>query len=214
MRPNIILEKYFDINEFISVDCITNICSHFNTCCQIRTEFFCYNDRKIDFLFIGQGGGEEEEKTLRPFIGDAGQRLRSIIEWILLDGYKFSVAFSNSVRCRPIKPNITPPKNRDPYPDEVSVCRKYVERDILKLKPRFVVPLGNSSTKFFIPEAKGKISEDHGKIFNIKIGELDQQIMPTFHPSFLIRNGKTFKKDNPGKYDCYVREDLINALSD
>lgn len=206
------LENYYPIHKKLYVNCESSSCPHFSNCCKIPTDYFTYENGIVDFFFIGQGGGEEEEKTNTPFIGAAGQRLRSIVKWMLDDGHKFSVAFSNSIRCRPVEPNITKKKNRDPYPDEIQKCLPNLDRDISILMPKVIIPLGNNSTKAFIPMAKGKAQDDHGKFFTIKIPSKWQLAMPTYHPSFLIRNGRKFKLDVPNRWDLVVKADLISAI--
>jgi DNA polymerase-1 len=51
------------------------------------------------------------------------------------------------------------PKNRrkgvrPPEPEEIEACRPYIEAEVLRLRPVFIVPLGYTSAKFFIPDAK------------------------------------------------------------
>jgi len=210
----VLLQNYCPVWGKIEVCCDTASCYHYPTCCQIPTEVFRYSTNdNVNLLFVGQGGGAEEEKSRIPFIGDAGQRLRSIIEWILNDGRKFSVAFSNSVRCRPVHPDLPKKKNRDPYKQEIDICINYLIRDILLLKPSVVVPLGNSTTTALIAQASGKIGVDRKNVFAVDINGYHQTMIPTYHPSFLIRNGRNFDVNKPGEYDVKVRNDICNMLS-
>ena len=209
------LQKYYPIWEKIDVNCDVISCPHYSSCCQIPTEIFRYTtSNAVNLWFIGQGGGEEEEVQHIPFIGAAGQRLRSIVEWILNEGKRFSVAFSNSVRCRPVQPHLLPiKKNRDPYQEEINICSRYLIRDILLLNPTVVIPLGNSATKALIPTAIGKIGIDRQNTFTVNINGKSQTMIPTYHPSFLIRNGRNFILDKPNEYDVKVKNDIYNILN-
>lgn len=210
----VLLQNYYPVWEKIDVNCDTVSCPHYQTCCQIPTELFRYSTNDtVNLLFVGQGGGEDEETQHIPFIGAAGQRLRHIIEWILNEGRRFTIAFSNSVRCRPVYPNMPKKKNRNPYQEEINMCSKYLMRDILLLKPSIVVPLGNSTTPSLIPIAVGKIGQDRKNIFTVNINGRQQTMMPTYHPSFLIRNGRIFNVNQPLEYDKKVKGDMCNMLS-
>lgn len=209
----VLLQNYYSVWEKINVCCNTASCFHYPNCCQIPTEIFRYStDENVSLLFVGQGGGEEEKLHI-PFIGRAGQRLRSIIEWILNEGRRFSVAFSNSVRCRPVYPNLPKKKNRNPYKHEIEVCFPYLVRDIQLLSPSVVVPLGNSTTPVLIKNAVGKIGIDRKNIFTININDKPQTMIPTYHPSFLIRNGANFSIEKPNDFDVMVKKDICNMLN-
>src|SRR3972149_10528067 len=54
------------------------------------------------------------------------------------------VFITNMVKCRP-------PGNRDPLPDEIETCRKYLDRQIECLGSRAIVSLGRHSLARFFP---------------------------------------------------------------
>ena len=61
-------------------------------------------------LVVGEGPGEDEDKTGRPFVGKAGQLLDKMLSAIELDRTK-NCYIANIVKCRP-------PANRTPLPEE------------------------------------------------------------------------------------------------
>ena len=66
-----------------------------------------------DVLLVGEGPGQREDATGRPFVGAAGQLLEEMLATI---GWKRTDVFiTNVVKCRP-------PGNRDPEPAEISAC--------------------------------------------------------------------------------------------
>lgn len=130
-----------------------------------------------DILFIGEGPGEDEDKQGLAFVGRAGQMLTRLITRM---GYtRAEVFIANIVKCRP-------PNNRKPLPAEMNACRPYLEQQISVLKPKVIVLLGASAFEGLIPpESPGlTISKVRGKWLEYQ----GLPAMPTFHPSYLLRN--------------------------
>jgi uracil-DNA glycosylase family 4 len=125
-------------------------------------------------MFIGEAPGRDEDLQGRPFVGRAGQLLRKIIA-----AMKFredEVYITNVVKCRP-------PENRVPHRDEVEACWPYLARQIGLIKPKVIVTLGKTPTEYFVP-GRAAIGELRGKFGDYQ----GIPVMPTFHPSYLIRN--------------------------
>jgi len=102
-------------------------------------------------LFVGEAPGWHEDQMGRPFVGPAGKFLEELLGSIGLR--REEVFITNMVKCRP-------PGNRDPLPDEIETCRKYLDRQIEFLRSRAIVSLGRHSLARFFP---GKtISQVHG----------------------------------------------------
>ena len=138
-------------------------------------------DPKAKIVFVGEGPGFEEDQQGRPFVGAAGQLLTDIIE----KGMKIKraeVYICNIVKCRP-------PNNRNPEPDEVEACIGFVKKQIVAINPRVIVTLGNVptqnllGTKQGITRMRGTWQEYNGI-----------PVMPTFHPSYLLRSPGEKKK--------------------
>jgi uracil-DNA glycosylase family 4 len=127
-----------------------------------------------DLMFVGEGPGRDEDIQGRPFVGDAGQLLTKIIQAMGLS--REDVYITNIVKCRP-------PGNRNPHLDEISSCTPYLRQQLELIKPRIIVSLGNVPTKHLLETSSG-ISALRGQFHTYG----DIQIMPTFHPSFLVRN--------------------------
>jgi uracil-DNA glycosylase len=136
---------------------------------------FGEGDPKATILFVGEGPGFEEDQQGRPFVGAAGQLLTDIIE----KGMKIArveVYICNIVKCRP-------PNNRNPEPDEVEACIGFVKRQIRAIKPKVIVTLGNVPTQNLLGTTQGitKIRGTWQEYEGIPV-------MPTFHPSYLLRS--------------------------
>jgi DNA polymerase len=123
-------------------------------------------DAKI--MFIGEGPGVNENEQGRPFVGAAGKLLEDLLAKAGLA--RKDVFICNVVKCRP-------PGNRDPLPDEILACGKYLDRQIEAIHPEVIVTLGRFSMAKFLPGAK--ISAIHGKASNVD-GRL---VVAMFHPA-------------------------------
>jgi DNA polymerase len=146
-------------------------------------------DAKI--MFIGEAPGADEDAQGVPFVGRAGQLLTRMIE----DGMglpRQSVYIANVLKCRP-------PDNRNPEPDEIASCRGYLESQIDLVKPEVLVALGKFAAQFLLETEEGitRLRGTWGTYRGIPV-------MPTYHPSFLLRQ--------PGqKKDAW--EDLLKVLA-
>jgi len=127
-----------------------------------------------DIMFIGEGPGADEDLKGIAFIGRAGQLLTKIIEAM---GYtRDEVFIGNIVKCRP-------PGNRTPLPHEMQTCMPYLHRQIALLKPKVLVALGGTAAKGLL-EIETGITKVRGNWYTYEGIDL----MPTYHPAYLLRN--------------------------
>ncbi len=143
-------------------------------------------------VFVGEGPGADEDAQGEPFVGDAGKMLNRIIAAMELK--REDVYICNVVKCRP-------PQNRPPESDEVAACSPFLLRQLASVKPEVIVALGTSAaqallqTKVPISKLRSKFHDFHGI-----------PLMPTYHPSYLLRTG--------GNSDSFwsVWDDMIQVL--
>jgi DNA polymerase len=119
-------------------------------------------------MFIGEGPGFHENEQGRPFVGAAGGFLEELLAGLGLT--RQQVFISNVVKCRP-------PGNRDPLPEEMEACSKYLEAQIRIVNPRIIVTLGRFSMARFFPGAR--ISAIHGKARQIG----GRTVVAMYHPA-------------------------------
>lgn len=157
---------------------------------------------EADIFFIGEGPGKEENIQGRPFVGRAGELLTAIIE----KGMSLTredVYIGNIVKCRPTL-NLEGNRDRPPEKDEVAACSWILEKQIEIINPKIIITLGNPATKFILNTTTG-ITKMRGKI-----GEYNGiKVMPTYHPSYIIRQGGINSKSQ-AKRDCW--EDIKTVL--
>ena len=131
-------------------------------------------NRKARLMFVGEAPGADEDIQARPFVGRAGQLLTKIIEAIGLK--REEVLIGNINRCRP-------PGNRPPTPEEVSMCKPFLLREIATVRPEVIVVLGNTAMKNLLDTREG-ITKLRGRFQDYK----GIKVMPTFHPAYLLRD--------------------------
>lgn len=153
-------------------------CPHCSQCVGYTRMVFGEGDPEAAIMFIGEAPGEEEDKTGRPFVGRAGQKLDEIIRAMGLTRDRVYIA--NVLKVRP-------PNNRPPQPDEADRCGPYLRRQIALIRPKAIVAMGGPATKYLLDTREG-ITRIRGTWFAYHDGELEIPVMPTFHPAYLLRN--------------------------
>ena len=136
---------------------------------------FGVGNPKARLVFVGEAPGADEDAQGEPFVGDAGKMLNRIIAAMELK--REEVYICNVVKSRP-------PQNRPPEADEAAACMPFLLRQLASIGPEVIVALGSSAaqallqTKVPISKLRGKFHDFHGV-----------PLMPTYHPSYLLRTG-------------------------
>ncbi|MDH7507068.1 MAG: uracil-DNA glycosylase, partial [Candidatus Thermoplasmatota archaeon] len=138
-------------------------------------------------MFIGEAPGYYEDIQGQPFVGRAGKILDDLFNSIKLK--RNNVFITNVLICRP-------PKNRNPLKKEIDKCKNYLDKKIEIIKPKILVPMGNFASSYVFDKfglKKDKISNIHGKIFEIKNAFWNIKIIPIYHPASAIYNNNIKK---------------------
>lgn len=143
--------------------------------CAINMVFGVGNEH-ADVLLLGEAPGAEEDKQGIPFVGQSGQLLDKMLAAIGLD--RNTIYITNILPWRP-------PGNRTPTTQEIAIFRPYVLQHIALVDPKVVVCLGGTATKALLQTSQG-IMQLRGK--TTKISSIKAQIIPTFHPAYLLRS--------------------------
>lgn len=140
-----------------------------------KTIVFGQGHPQAQLMFVGEAPGADEDEQGLAFVGRAGQLLTDIIE----KGLKIprsDVFIANVLKCRP-------PQNRNPEPDEILSCQPFLEKQIALIQPKVLVGLGKFSAQWLFKSME-PISRLRGRI-----GDFNGiQVVPTFHPAYLLRN--------------------------
>ncbi len=132
-------------------------------------------DPQAKLMFIGEAPGADEDRLGRPFVGKAGQLLDRALN--ALDFYRdMNFYICNICKCRP-------ENNRTPMEDEAEACLPYLRNQVAVVKPRIIVCLGATATKYVI-DREARITQIRGQWFEKK----GYHILATFHPAALLRD--------------------------
>jgi len=162
-----------------------------------HTVVFGVGDPDAKLMFVGEGPGEEEDLKGEPFVGRAGQLLTKMIQAMGLT--REQVYIANIVKCRPDMPPGVP-GNRKPTREEMDTCVPYLRAQIDVIKPTALVALGATAVEGLIA-ATGSMGSLRGKFHDYR----GVPVMPTYHPSYLLRNQSNTEKRK-------VWEDLLKVM--
>jgi len=137
------------------------------------TVVFGTGDPDADLMFVGEAPGFNEDKQGKPFVGQAGKLLDTLLAEIGLGRRECFIA--NVVKCRP-------PGNRDPQPAEIEACQGHLFRQIELIQPRVVCSLGNFATKLLSGSPAG-ITKVRGAPQVHELGGRTVFLYPIFHPA-------------------------------
>jgi uracil-DNA glycosylase len=158
----------------------------FDGCALKRTAtqlVFCDGNPRARVMLIGEAPGAEEDRTGKPFVGEAGQLLDKMLGSIGLDRKAEdparAVYITNAVLWRP-------PGNRTPTPEEMLACLPLLLRHIELINPAIIVALGAVPFQVMVNANEG-ITRARGQLRTLTIGASTYPLLPTLHPAYLLR---------------------------
>jgi uracil-DNA glycosylase len=163
--------------------------AHFTT--SFNNIVFGEGNPQADLMFIGEAPGEQEDQTGRPFVGRAGQLLDKMI--IAMGLSRESVYIANVLKTRP-------PNNATPTHDEAAACAPYLYEQIRIVNPKVIVTLGLPATHLLLSSTatmrslRGQFHTFPTPNTPIDLPQID--LMPTYHPAYLLRS---YTEDNRRK---------------
>jgi len=157
---------------------------------------FGVGDLNAALMFVGEAPGADEDVQGEPFVGAAGQLLTRIIQTMGLS--RETVYIGNILKCRPDTPGQSS-GNRKPTPEEMKTCIPYLQEQIDLIQPKVLVGLGATAIEGLID--KTGITRLRGQWHTYR----GIPLMPTFHPSYLLRNQALSEKRK-------VWEDMLQVM--
>lgn len=158
---------------------------------------FGEGDCTSPLVLVGEGPGEQEDHTGRPFVGRAGQLLDRAIQEAGLA--REQVYICNTLKCRACDWNGNRASNRPPTPSEVEACRQWLLPQLDILAPKVILCVGAPSAKNLI-RADFAITKERGKFFK---SEYARAIMATLHPAYILRQSSV---TNDGGFSLLVAD--------
>lgn len=173
-----------------NLDELKNIVENFSGC---RLKDFSNNtvfsdgEQTAKILLIGEAPGAMEDEQGIPFCGESGILLDKMLETIGLSRSK-NIYITNTIFWRP-------PANRRPTPEEIEICKPFVEKHIALLNPELMILIGGTATTSLLGK-KENISDIRKNYYSYTNQYLEKPILTTalFHPAFLLRQPSK-KKD-------------------
>lgn len=152
-----------------------SVCQRCGLCQTRKNVVFGIGREDADILFVGEGPGEQEDRTGIPFVGPAGQLLDDMLSIIDLSRER-NCYIANIVKCRP-------PKNRDPLETEQEACIGYLFRQIELIQPKILICLGRiAAQRLIAPDFR--ITRQHGTW----VERRGIWMSAIYHPSALLRD--------------------------
>jgi len=165
---------------------------------------FARGNLQASVCFVGEAPGAQEDAQGKPFVGRAGRLLDEMIEKA---GLPVAEAyFCNIVKCRP-------PDNRRPRPPEVVACGDHLHEQLsiwsrslpTPASKRIIVALGKTAIETLLG-ARVDVGDLRGqwKLYRGRV-----LLMPTYHPSFLLRPFKSQQRSRQ-----QVADDLQRVVAE
>jgi len=132
-------------------------------------------DEHYEVMLVGQNPGFNEDREGKPFIGQAGQYLDSLL-------FQSGVSRENVAICNIVK--CLTPNNRQLRADEIQACSYWLDMELEVVQPRIVVAMGAPAIAYFLGSGAGTVEHLHGKPIE-KAGRI---ILPAYHPAFALRD--------------------------
>lgn len=119
-------------------------------------------------MLVGQNPGKWENLTGTPFVERA--KAGSELSWLLArNGFQRSqVYLTNAVKCHGLN-------DRDPKPDEVEACAKWLDMEIELVDPKYIIAIGAYAARHFIDGVN--METHHGIPFQVD----GRVVVPVYH---------------------------------
>ncbi len=139
----------------------------------------CFADGNFlaDIMIIGDMPGRDEDIEGKVF---AGQNLLLLDK--MLGAIGLSVESTSLFNFIPWRP----PGNRTPTEAEIQICQPYMLRAIEICGPKFILCLGGQSAQRLSGKSEGLLAL-RGKWFDLKTAKKRIPVLPSFHPSYLLK---------------------------
>jgi DNA polymerase len=149
-------------------------------------------------LFIGEQPGDQEDVIGRPFVGPAGQLLDTALEEAGLDRRR--IAITNAVKHFKFAPRGRRRIHQPPSPQEIEICRFWLDAERTAMSPKLLVLLGGSAGRAVLGRPV-TVTRERGRPLQLPDGST---AFLTVHPSYLLRQPDQASRDR--EYATFVRD--------
>lgn len=143
------------------------------------TIVFGEGDPCARIMFVGEAPGADEDRLGRPFVGRAGQLLDQMI--VAMGLKREEVYIANVLKVRP-------PNNATPTVEEALASAPFLLRQVEVVSPEAIVALGLPSARLLTGQTL-PMGQLRGQWWPMRTpSEREFQVLPTYHPAYLLRN--------------------------
>jgi uracil-DNA glycosylase family 4 len=161
------------------------------------TVVFGEGNPRASLMLIGEGPGETEDRTGRPFVGRAGQLLDKALSDNGLS--REHVYIGNVVKCRACDWIDGRAVNRAPSEPEITACRQWLLPQVRAIGPRVILCVGGPSASSLI-HAGFRITSERGRYYPCAYARC---AIATLHPAYVLRQQS---KTHDGGYSLIVAD--------
>ena len=163
-----------------------------------------FNDGNCEskIMIVGEGPGQKEDETGKPFVGDAGLLLNKMLKSINIE--RKNVYITNVVNYRP-------PNNRKPEPAEITKYSNFLRRHISIIDPKILILMGSTAMESLFG-TNIKITKERGSWKDIIINNKTYLCMITFHPAYLLRQPENKKYSWTDLKEIRKKIDQLNIV--
>jgi probable DNA metabolism protein len=162
-------------------------------------------------MFIGEQPGDQEDTIGRAFVGPAGQLLDQALEEAGIDRRRIYI--TNAVKHFKFTPRGRRRIHQSPSPQEIDICRFWLDAERAAVNPTLIVLLGGSAGRAVLNRPVA-VTRERGRPFTLADGGT---AFLTVHPSYLLRQPDEASRAR--EYAAFVRDlrnvrELISSWSE
>jgi DNA polymerase len=150
-------------------------------------------------MLVGEVPGDVEDREGEPFVGPAGRLLMTLLGEAGID--RSEIYLTNAVKHFSWTERGRRRLHKKPRWSEVQACKPWLQAEILSVLPRLIVTLGAVAAQSLLG-VDFRITKNRGRIVP---GEFETPIVPTYHPSAVLRAPDRDRRDEK-------RRDLLSDL--
>ena len=132
-------------------------------------------------MLVAQSPGKVEDERNKMFVGPSGKIFNELLEHAGID--RQEIYITNLIKCML-------PNSRRPSQDEIKQCTWYLDKEIVMIQPKLIVPLGFHATRYIFTKyniPRPQKNEYHTLFGKIVIAD-NIKIHPVRHPTALLFN--------------------------
>ncbi len=134
-----------------------------------------------ELMIVGDAPSNSDDSAGKIFTGRTGDTVSKMIENVLALK-RSDVYITNLLKCHALD-------SESPSPIDAHTCQPYLLKEIELVKPKLIVTFGEMAYRYLTGD-DSSLADIRGTIHEKE----DYKIIPTFHPSYLLRNPSAKKE--------------------